>query len=118
MRVITVSVLVFLFCQLHIVRAQRREIRGVVVDSASGSALYGATVVISRVGDSTANGAVVDRRGRFVVRGASDGANLLRVSYVGYRPHVDTIDISKIGGVIDTVRLVQGAIFGATIVVT
>jgi hypothetical protein len=118
MRVMTVSVIVFLFCQLHIVHAQRREVRGVVVDSASGSALYGATVVISRVGDSTANGAVVDRRGRFVVRGASDGANLLRVSYVGYKPHVDTIDISMIGGAIDTVRLVQGAILGASIVVT
>jgi hypothetical protein len=118
MRVMTVSVVVCLICQLQMARAQRREVRGVVVDSASGSALYGATVVISRLGDSTANGAVADRRGRFVVRGASDGANLLRVSYVGYKPYVDTIDISKVGGVIDTVRLVQDAILGASIIVT
>jgi hypothetical protein len=118
MRVMTVSVVVCLICQLQMARAQRREVRGVVVDSASGSALFGATVVISRLGDSTANGAVGDRRGRFVVRGASDGANLLRVSYVGYKPYVDTIDISKVGGVIDTVRLVQDAILGASIIVT
>lgn len=118
MRVMTLSVLVCLACQVQVSRAQRREVRGVVVDSASRSAMYGATVVISRPGDSTANGAVVDKRGRYLVRGVSDGPNIIRVTYIGYRPFVDTIEIAAAGGSLDTVRLVQDAVLGATILVT
>lgn len=85
--------------------AQRREVRGIVVDSASRRGLFGATVVITRAGDSLSNGAVTDRRGRYVVRGAADGSAVVRVSYVGFRPFADTIDIGRTGGEIDTIRI-------------
>lgn len=98
--------------------AQRREVRGVVVDSSSRRGLFGATVVITRLGDSLSNGAVTDRRGRYVVRGAADGRAVVRVSYVGFRPFADTIEIGLTGGEIDTVRLVESAVMGGAILIT
>ncbi len=98
--------------------AQRREVHGIVVDSASRRGLFGATVVIGRVGDSLANGAITDRRGRFVVRGTADGRAVVRVSFVGFRPFIDTLEIGRTGGEIDTIRLVESAVLGAAILVT
>jgi hypothetical protein len=98
--------------------AQRREVRGVVVDSASRRGLFGATVVFARVGDSLANGAITDRRGRFVVRGVAGGRATIRVSYIGFRPFQDTITIESTGGELDTIALVETTVIGTGVLVT
>ena len=103
---------------VHSALAQRRQVQGVVVDSVTRSGLYGATVIISRVGDSTASGAISDKRGRFLVRGVSDGKNVIRVSYIGYVSFTDTISIESMGGKLDTIFMQPGSIIGAPIVVT
>lgn len=118
MRVMTVSIVVCLFFQLQTVRAQRRELRGTIVDSAARRGLFGATVVVTRVGDSVSGGAITDRRGRFVVRGVSGGRALTHVSYVGYRPFHDTVTIESTGGELDTIALRETSIIGTGVLVT
>lgn len=118
MRVMTVSIVVCLFFQLQTVRAQRRELRGTIVDSAARRGLFGATVVVTRVGDTVSGGAITDRRGRFVVRGVTAGRAAIRVSYIGYRPFQDTITIESTGGELDTIALVETSVTGAGVLVT
>ncbi len=118
MRLVAVSIVVCLFFQLQSVRAQRRELRGIVVDSAARRGLFGATVVVTRIGDTVSGGAITDRRGRFVVRGVSSGRAVIRVSYVGFRTYRDTVTIESTGGELDTISLAETSVTGAGVLVT
>ncbi|MBU3698710.1 MAG: hypothetical protein FGM33_01685 [Candidatus Kapabacteria bacterium] len=118
MKYVTAIVGALALISVHTAVAQRRQAQGVVVDSTTRSGLYGATVIISRIGDSTASGAISDKRGRFLVRGVSDGKNVIRVSYIGYVSFTDTISIESLGGKLDTIFLSPGSIIGAPIIVT
>ena len=104
-------------CVMH-ASAQQREVRGVVVDAATSTALRGATVVVMSLADSTSNGALTDRRGRFIVRGVAEGRSLLRISYIGFRPSTDTIVIGRTGAVLDTIRLAGDTVRGRMVLVT
>lgn len=101
----------------HYAFAQKREVRGTVVDSATGSPLPGAKVMIGRLSDTSASGAICDRRGRFIVRGVFEGSNVLSVSYVGHKTHVDTVMIPKAGLTMDTIRLPEAMISTADVLV-
>ncbi|MBU3740668.1 MAG: hypothetical protein FGM24_00120 [Candidatus Kapabacteria bacterium] len=100
------------------VAAQKREVRGIVIDSATRTPLPGAKITIGRVADSTVSGALSDRRGQFVLRGVSEGINVLHVSYVGYQTRGDTVNILRSGLTLDTIRLAQGMISTADVLVT
>lgn len=97
---------------------QSRDVRGIVVDSATSAPLPGARVTITHEADSTMSGAIVDRRGRFVVRGVRDGSGVINVRYIGYATFTDTINVLRAGASVDTIRLVQSQITTPDIFVT
>ena len=75
-------------------QGQRTLLRGFVTDASSGQALPGANIaLLERSADTleVARGAVVDGDGYYQIADVAPGRYLLRVSYVGYVPQVDTL---------------------------
>jgi outer membrane cobalamin receptor len=90
------------------------EIRGTVLDAASGAPLAGASVAVRRAADSTlVAGAVSRADGAFRVRGLAPGRYYLRVSRLGYATAtVPVAEVTASARVADTgrVRLRAGAV--------
>lgn len=89
------------------------EIRGVVVDSASGRPLANAGVAVRRAGEEggLAGGALATESGAFRVEGLRPGRYTVRVSIVGYEPREQTVALAPGAAPTDvgTVRLAPGA---------
>jgi len=71
-------------------RAQQVTLRGFVTDARNGQTLPGANVTLR---DSTGEivGGVTDGDGFYQVSGLEAGQYLLRISFIGFEPHVDTL---------------------------
>ncbi|HEX7071671.1 MAG TPA: TonB-dependent receptor [Rhodothermales bacterium] len=78
------------FVAPHSAAAQQASLRGFVTDAATGEALQSATVVLTPLG-GTAQGTVTDADGIFSFAQISRGQHALRVSFIGYRTHIDTL---------------------------
>jgi hypothetical protein len=113
--IVLVLVLLLVFTPLH---GQSRDVSGIVVDSATSTPLPGARVTITHEADSTMSGAIVDRRGRFVVRGVREGSGVINVRNIGYATFTDTINVQRAGASVDTIRLAQSQITTPDIFVT
>ena len=73
-------------------RAQSATVRGFVTDESDGQALLGASVAL--VCDSVfVGGAATDRDGLYVISGVPAGRYTLRVSFIGFAPVIDTLDL-------------------------
>ncbi len=64
---------------------------GRVVDSASGDPLIGATIQIEQL----RRGAMTDIDGRFVLADVRSGVHTITVRYIGHRPHVEEITLTR-----------------------
>ncbi|MEP0548062.1 MAG: TonB-dependent receptor [Rhodothermales bacterium] len=73
--------------------AQSAAVRGFVTDSEDGVALPGATVVLDPLGteERPSFGTATDGDGLYVLARFPSGRYRLRVSFVGYESHVDTL---------------------------
>jgi hypothetical protein len=73
--------------------AQSASIRGTITDSANANPLPGAHV---RMTHETGGeiGMITDRFGLFVITSLDPGSYVLNVSFVGFEPHRDTVDIA------------------------
>lgn len=80
-----------------VVRAQSGTVRGFVTDRADGLALPGATVLLEPLGGGRSYGSATDSDGLYVVARLPSGRYRLRVSYVGYALHQDTVDVRADG---------------------
>ena len=75
-------------------RAARRVVlRGFVSDAETGGPLPGAAVTARRLGGGAALGATADGDGFYEVGPLAPGRYAVRVSFVGYGPAVDTVDV-------------------------
>lgn len=82
----TLCLFVFLFCGLSSLSAQQRSyaIKGVVKDASTGQAIPYANVAIW----NTAQGAVTDSVGQFMIANVKPGSYRLQSSFLGYKPFV------------------------------
>lgn len=69
-----------LFTGILLAQAQTNTINGTVVESATGTPLFGANVILK----GTSNGVVTDFDGQFTISDISEG-DVLEVSYLGYQ---------------------------------
>jgi len=75
-------------------RAQRAAVRGFVTDDASGQPIPGANVALEEVGDDgEVRGAATDLDGLYTVSGLAPGRYRFRVTFVGFEPYADTLDL-------------------------
>ena len=74
--------------------AQSATVRGLVIDSEDGLALPGATVLLEPVGEGRPYGSATDSDGLYVLAQVPRGRYRLRVSYVGYAPYSDSVDVA------------------------
>jgi len=77
----------------------RREIRGMVTDSASQQPVVGATILV--VGTKT--GAVTDAHGRYELVGSLPSVLTLSARRIGYAPATRRVDLSRGNAVVDFV---------------
>jgi hypothetical protein len=105
-------------CQLDL-QAQdliRQNVRGTVVDKATGSPLTGATVVIAD--SDPLVGSVTDLNGEFILEDIPVGRHLLRVDYMGYHQQVlPGMDVVSGKESVILVEMVEKVIMGKEITI-
>ena len=77
-------------------QAQQATLRGFVTDGVKEQPLQLASVVLQR-GDEVIMGAVTDGDGYFILRRVPLGQYTLRVSYIGFFPYKEALDLSTVG---------------------
>ena len=93
------TTLLFLFCCLAVLRitAQTSVLSGRVMDAETNEALSRATTQLYRIGrgDTTfVGGAYSNAQGHFSLHAASTGSYLLRISFLGYKTHEQTVTLT------------------------
>lgn len=75
---------------------QRATLGGFVTDAADGQPLTGANVVLDHLTADTTfqRGAATNRDGLYLIPRLPPGRYAMRVSFVGYEPHDDTLDLA------------------------
>lgn len=96
------AVSMWIFCILAmgmgpIVHAQDITLLGMVSDRQTGQALEMANVTLQKSGSSDLRGETTDRNGLYEFGGLDYGTYILRVSYVGYETHTDTLQLERRG---------------------
>lgn len=92
---IFVLLLLFLGC-FSSVSAQKIAVSGLVMDGTSNEPLPGASVVLLTPKDSVQQvGAITGLEGRFTLPTVRSGRYILRISYVGYQTHYQTLTLTK-----------------------
>ncbi len=90
-----------LFGGTETVQAQGRGektavLSGFVTDSSDGQPLTGANVLLQKLPDSTASyGGATDADGVYLIKGIRPGRYEMRVSFVGYVSHLDTLTLDS-----------------------
>ena len=84
--------LLILTCGGTEARAQSATLSGFVTDEADGEPLQGANVVLQQEGASP-RGAATGQDGSYVISRIDPGRYEVRISFVGYQPFVDTLDL-------------------------
>ncbi|MFN4768653.1 MAG: carboxypeptidase-like regulatory domain-containing protein, partial [Candidatus Kapaibacterium sp.] len=64
--------------------AQTASIQGAAADSASGTALPGATASVISASNTVLGGAVCDSKGRFLITNLPEGSHTLSIKFLGY----------------------------------
>lgn len=73
---------------------QTVTLRGFVTDASNGQTLPGANVILLGE-DGALRGGVADADGFYQIGGLPPGAHTLRISFVGYAPHRDTLQLGN-----------------------
>ncbi len=77
------------------VQAQRASIQGIVTDAASGQPLEGANILLQNISDESVRGSSADGNGFYQISNIRPGSYLLRITFVGHTPHVDTLSLTE-----------------------
>jgi iron complex outermembrane receptor protein len=95
--VLLAAVLYFLSPLVLIAQTSSSQVKGIIIDSSSGSPLEYALVGMLSLDDTTiAIGTLSDEKGMFEIDKIKSGHYILKVSFIGYTPFVsDTIIISS-----------------------
>ncbi len=78
-------------------QAQGATLRGFVTDASNGQTLEGASVVL-RSRDGRLRGTATRRDGLYLIPQLEPGRYTLRISFIGYRAYLDTLDLAP-GGI-------------------
>lgn len=74
-------------------QAPTASIRGLVSAADNGESLVGANVVVTRLGGERAGAVATDVDGFYEIRNLEPGRYRIRVSYVGFQTHRDTVSL-------------------------
>mgnify|MGYP005832398625 FL=1 len=86
--------LFFIFIYLlNFAYSQEFSVRGVIIDSASGNPLPGASILMIKLPDSIKVGSTSNKRGIFFFQNLSPGKYTMRISYVAYKPFSRRVNI-------------------------
>lgn len=95
-------------------RAQQRQVftvTGTVLDAEDGTPMPGLTAVLQSTADTTRQRASIsDANGQFVLRTRLMGMYRLRLSFVGYEPFVQQVNVDSTANNIGTVRMVRAIV--------
>lgn len=92
-RIVSTVAILVLVAVSHVV-AQSVVVEGTVRDAETGVTLPGSTVQLL-LGAERVAGVIADRSGTFVVEAPGPGTFRLRASFVGYRPHEETLTLGR-----------------------
>ncbi|MEX0720061.1 MAG: TonB-dependent receptor [Balneolaceae bacterium] len=84
-----------LFLCSQFAAAQSISIRGIISDDQTGNPLEMANVTLESISGDIQRGAATDRNGLYEISSLETGQYILRVSYIGYLTHIDTLDIEQ-----------------------
>jgi len=87
-RIISLSIVFLIF--FNLLAAQSGKVSGTVTDAATEDPLPGANVVI---GEDNPVGAATNIQGEFLVTGVPAGEQILKITYIGYKPVTRTITV-------------------------
>lgn len=75
---------------------ERRQavVRGFVTDASNGEALQGVNVILNTMAGALATGTVSDVNGVYGISRIDPGQYVLRASFIGYAPYVDTLNLA------------------------
>jgi len=95
-------------------RQQNGEIRGQIIDAATGESLPGANVVI----EGTAIGASADERGMYRIALAPDGIQTLVASYIGYKSERISITVNTGETLVQNIALALDVVASDEVIIT
>lgn len=87
--------LCFSLCFIPDTQAQQASIQGIITYAVSGQPLEGANVFLQNLSDESIRGSSTDGNGFFQISNIRAGRYLLRISYVGHTPYVDTLSLNE-----------------------
>ncbi len=110
MRTLTFPIVVFAFLFLlsKTSLAQTATLNGFVTDRSDGQAMEGATVALYSTNPSETaplHGSATNSEGFYILRGITPGTYRWRISFIGYEPQEDTIDLEGNANATITVAL-------------
>lgn len=85
------------------VMAQSATVQGIITDRITGESLEGANVALRELGEERLRGMSADQNGFYQITGLDPGEYALRISFIGYITHEDTLSLGA--GVTRTVSL-------------
>ncbi|MFH5831005.1 carboxypeptidase-like regulatory domain-containing protein [Halalkalibaculum sp. DA384] len=86
---------IYAFLVVSKAQAQDAAMQGIISDNSTGQPLYGANVVLKPVAGEKFMGAAADGDGFYRISSIEPGTYSLRISYIGYRPYTDTLDLDE-----------------------
>ena len=95
--------------------AQDLTVSGSIVDSASGTSLRNANVVLIHLPDSSRKGAVTGADGSFTVKDLTRGRYLLRITYIGYRTYTKNIQLGETSISVGKIQLRESSVKVGTV---
>ena len=91
-KLLTVGVFILLWIP-EFAAAQSATIRGIVTDQSTGLPLEGANVTLQKPGEEGLRGVAAGPNGFYQIAGLPEGAYTLRITFVGYVTHEDTLTL-------------------------
>ncbi|NBC66677.1 MAG: hypothetical protein GVY07_13605, partial [Bacteroidetes bacterium] len=83
------------FCCSGLIYSQDASIQGLITDSVTGEALYGANVILESTEDDTRRGTSADSDGFYSIGSIDPGTWIVRISFIGYVAQQDTISLRR-----------------------
>jgi hypothetical protein len=108
----SIAVVIILLTSMSLrLSAQTASIQGAAADSASGTALPGATASVISASNTVLGGAVCDSKGRFLITNLPEGSHTLSIKFLGYetlrrRVRLSAGDTLRLG----SLRLAQSSV--------
>lgn len=90
---------------------QLSRVKGAVVDSADGSPLYSANVILKRLNDTLVYGVASNEKGEFILENIRRGRYELAVSFVGYHPIKMSINVFASTVDVGAIKLKKASIY-------